>query len=91
MEEVGMMQQAANFYYTAVTKDAHNTDALAGMQRAGQWVLNDYLSRFDEARLGGNRASLVSQTHAALRRQTYGQHASIVLSCVFLLSCAGIV
>ena len=56
MEEVGMMQQAANFYYTAVTKDAHNTDALAGMQRAGQWVLNDYLARFDEARLAGNRA-----------------------------------
>ena len=60
MEEVGMMQQAANFYYTAVTKDAHNTDALAGMQRAGQWVLNDYLARFDEARLAGNRATAVS-------------------------------
>ena len=36
MEEVGMMQQAANFYYTAVTKDAYNTDALAGLQRAGR-------------------------------------------------------
>lgn len=60
MEEVGMMQQAANFYYTAVTKDAYNPDALAGMQRAGQWVLNDYLARFDEARLAGNRGSAVS-------------------------------
>jgi tetratricopeptide (TPR) repeat protein len=60
MEEVGMMQQAANFYYTAVTKDAYNTDALAGLQRAGQWVLNDHLARFDEARLAGNRGTAVS-------------------------------
>jgi tetratricopeptide (TPR) repeat protein len=60
MEEVGMMQQAANFYYTAVTKDAYNADALAGLQRAGQWVLNDHLARFDEARLAGNRGTAVS-------------------------------
>lgn len=60
MEEVGMMPQAANFYYTAVTKDAYNTDALAGLQRAGQWVLNDHLARFDEARLAGNRGTAVS-------------------------------
>lgn len=55
-----MMQQAANFYYTAVTKDAYNADALAGLQRAGQWVLNDHLARFDEARLAGNRGTAVS-------------------------------
>ena len=48
MEEVGMMQQAANFYLTAVSKDPYNTDGLAGLQRAGQWVLNDHLSRFDQ-------------------------------------------
>jgi tetratricopeptide (TPR) repeat protein len=60
MEEVGMMQQAANFYYTAVTKDGYNADALAGLQRAGQWVLNDHLARFDEARLAGNRGTAVS-------------------------------
>ena len=60
MEEVGMMQQAANFYLTAVSKDPYNTDGLAGLQRAGQWVLNDHLSRFDQERLAGNRASAVS-------------------------------
>ena len=65
MEEVGMMPQAANFYYTAVTKDAYNTDALAGLQRAGQWVLNDHLARFDEARLAGNRGTAVSAFETA--------------------------
>ena len=60
MEEVGMMSQAANFYFTAVSKDPYNTDGLAGLQRAGQWVLNDHLARFDEARLAGNRAVAVA-------------------------------
>ena len=35
MEEVGMMPQAASFYYTAVQKKATNTEALAGLQRFG--------------------------------------------------------
>ena len=33
---------------------------MAGLQRAGQWVLNDHLARFDEARLAGNRGTAVS-------------------------------
>ena len=41
MEELGMMDQAARFYQTAVSKNSYNPDALAGLQRAGQWVLND--------------------------------------------------
>ena len=65
-----MMQQAANFYFTAVTKDPYNTDGLAGLQRAGQWVLNDHLTRFDQARLAGNRASAVSAYEKAKAYQT---------------------
>ena len=60
MEEVGMMDQAANFFYTAVLKNPMNTDALAGMQRAGQWVLNDRLRVFDEARMVKDRARAVA-------------------------------
>lgn len=65
MEEVGMMSQAASFYYTAVQKKATNTDALAGLQRAGQWVLNDHLLQFDEARMAYDRARAVAAFEAA--------------------------
>lgn len=65
MEEVGMMDQAANFYYTAVLKNRNNTDALAGMQRAGQWVLNDHLRQFDEARVSKDRARAVAEYELA--------------------------
>ena len=65
MEEVGMMSQAASFYYTAVQKKATNTDALAGLQRAGQWVLNDHLRQFDEARVANDRARAVAAFEAA--------------------------
>lgn len=65
MEEVGMMPQAAGFYYTAVQKKPTNTDALAGLQRAGQWVLNDHLRQFDEARMSNNRARAVAAFEAA--------------------------
>ena len=65
MEEVGMMPQAASFYYTAVQKKPTNTDALAGLQRAGQWVLNDHLRQFDEARMSNDRARAVAAFEAA--------------------------
>jgi tetratricopeptide (TPR) repeat protein len=65
MEEVGMMTQAAGFYYTAVQKKATNTEALAGLQRAGQWVLNDHLKQFDEARMANDRARAVAAFEAA--------------------------
>ena len=53
------------FYYTAVQKKATNTDALAGLQRAGQWVLNDHLRQFDEARMANDRARAVAAFEAA--------------------------
>ncbi|MFZ8835684.1 MAG: CsgG/HfaB family protein [Flavobacteriales bacterium] len=65
MEEVGMMEQAAGFFYTAVMKNRANPDALAGMQRAGQWVLNDHLRTFDEARLAKNRGRAVTAYETA--------------------------
>jgi len=59
MEQLGMMDQAASFYQTAVIKNRNNTDALAGLQRSGQWVLNDRLREFDESRMAHNRARAV--------------------------------
>ena len=65
MEEVGMMPQAASFYYTAVQKKPTNTDALAGLQRAGQSDHNDHLRQFDEARMSNDRARAVAAFEAA--------------------------
>lgn len=65
MEEVGMMEQAASFYQMAVSKNPNNTDALAGLQRSGQWVLNQYLEEFDQARLAQDRGRAVSAYETA--------------------------
>jgi tetratricopeptide (TPR) repeat protein len=79
MEEAGMMLQAANFYYTAVNRDKYNTDGLAGLQRSGQWVLNDHLARFDEARMAGNRAAAVSAYEKAKAYQSKVERVGINL------------
>jgi tetratricopeptide (TPR) repeat protein len=65
MEEVGMMEQAGNYYYSAVMRDRSNPEALAAMQRAGQWVLNDHIRAFDDARLAGNREGAVASYEQA--------------------------
>jgi len=59
MEEAGMMEQAAGFYFTAVQKDKMNTEAMQGLRRTGQWVLNDRLTAFDGAMLRDEKAAAV--------------------------------
>ena len=67
MEEVGLMQQAADFYFTAAMKDRGNAEALASLQRAGQWVLNEQISRFEQAQSMGNRSNAVRAYEEALQ------------------------
>lgn len=64
-EELGLMSQAANFYYAAVSKDRQNPEALARLQSAGQWVLNDYIRVFEDARKVGNRSNAVAAFESA--------------------------
>lgn len=65
MEEAGMMDQAANFYYTALQKDRNHIRSLSGMERAGQAVLMDRLEDFDAALLQNNRAAAVKAFEGA--------------------------
>tara|TARA_B100000768_G_C11269731_1_gene372812 strand:+ start:289 stop:1683 length:1395 start_codon:yes stop_codon:yes gene_type:complete len=70
MEEVGMMNQAANFYFIAVEKDPYSAEALAGLQRSGQWVLNDHLNQFEQSRAEGNRSAAVEAYERAKAYQS---------------------
>jgi tetratricopeptide (TPR) repeat protein len=65
MEEAGMMDQAANFYYTALQKDRNHLPSLSGMERTGQAVLMDRLADFDAAVLENNRAAAVKAYESA--------------------------
>ena len=65
MEEAGMMEQAANFYYTALQKDRNHVASLSGMERAGQAVLMNRLADFDAAVLENNRAAAVKAYESA--------------------------
>ena len=64
-EEAGQFEAAANTYYTAVLKDRTNADATAGLQRTGQWVLDDKLQSFQVAVTTRNRAGAVSAYESA--------------------------
>lgn len=65
LEEAGQFEAAANTFYTAVLKDRMNPDATAGLQRTGQWVLEDRLQTFQVAVTTRNRAQAVEAYEAA--------------------------
>ena len=67
MEEAGMMDQASNHYFTALSKKPNNADALIGLKRTGQIILSRYLVKFDEAHLRGEREEAISQFQNAER------------------------
>ncbi len=49
MEQEGMHEEAAEFYYQALVENTSNTDALAGLKRTGEKRLSNKLARFEEA------------------------------------------
>ena len=67
MEDVGLMEQAANFYFTAAMKDRSNADALVALQRSGQWVLDEKIDRFEQADLAGSLPEAVVAYEEALQ------------------------
>ena len=60
MEEAGMMEQASAHYFTALAKKPDNVDALVGLKRTGQIILNRHLARFDESQIRGDREGAIS-------------------------------
>ncbi|MGY8884700.1 MAG: hypothetical protein ACKVKI_04220, partial [Flavobacteriales bacterium] len=49
MESAGMIDQAADCYFTALQKKPAYIDALTGLKRTGQQVLSRILVTFDQA------------------------------------------
>ncbi|MBM72519.1 MAG: hypothetical protein CL847_07030 [Crocinitomicaceae bacterium] len=60
MEAVGMMEQAAAHYMTALRKKPENLDAITGLKRTGQIVLLQHLADFDEALIRNDRESAIN-------------------------------
>lgn len=79
MEDVGLMHQAADYYFTAVMKDRGNPDAILALQRAGQWVLNEKIDRFEQAQLRGNRSEAVLSYEDALKYTERVERAGVQL------------
>jgi tetratricopeptide (TPR) repeat protein len=65
MEEAGLMDQAANLYYTAVVKKPTNIDAMVGLKRTGQIVLGQHIASFDEAVAYNQRETALDAWHRA--------------------------
>ena len=59
MEAAGMIDQAADFYSTALKKKPANLDALSGLNRTGQIILSRHLALFDEAILRSDKESAI--------------------------------
>jgi len=59
MESAGMIDQAADCYFTALQKKPAYIDALIGLKRTGQQVLSRILVTFDQALLLNDRQSAI--------------------------------
>ncbi len=60
MEAAGMMEQAAAHYMTALRKKPENLDAITGLKRTGQIVLQQHFVDFDEALIRNDRESAIN-------------------------------
>ena len=65
MEEAGMMEQAAAHYMTALRKKPSNLDAITGLKRTGQIVLQKHFADFDEAVIRNDRKTAISSFQEA--------------------------
>jgi tetratricopeptide (TPR) repeat protein len=54
LEEASQYASAADIYYLSAKKDNANIDALTGLKRTGDRVLNDYLKDFSKDKLNEN-------------------------------------
>ena len=81
MEEAGMIDQAANHFFTALRKKPDNIDALTGMKRTGQIVLSKHLTDFDEAVLSNERELAIASFQKAEAYEK--QIASVNVELVF--------
>ena len=80
MEESGLMEQASAHYFTALSKKPDNLDALMGLKRTGQIILNRHLATFDESHTRGNREAAISAFHSAENYNTAVSKVGVTLA-----------
>lgn len=61
LEQAGLYDNAAMYYYNSLLRNANNVDARIGLSRTGQRVVNDKLSAFSKARTLENPKEAVYQ------------------------------
>lgn len=81
MEAAGMMEQAAAHYMTALIKKPENLDAITGLNRTGQIVLQQHFSDFDEALIRNDRESAITAFQTA--EKYFDQVKSVGVTLVF--------
>jgi len=60
MEAAGMIDQAADFYFTALNKKPGQSDAVVGLHRTGSIILARHLASFDQGILLDDKKSAIS-------------------------------
>lgn len=65
LEEVGMIEEAAEKYYMALRKKRNNVEAQMGMKSTGQLVLNKLLTDFSSQKNFGKKYEAIQAYHTA--------------------------
>lgn len=70
LNEAGMYQEAATYYYNAVLRNQNNIDASIGLKNTGQRVFDDKLTEFTKAKaLNDHKAAVYAYKSASSYRQ----------------------
>lgn len=67
LEEAGLMEEAAQMYFTSLQKNRNNVDAKIGMKKTGQVVLNSQLQEFVQLKSFGKKREAIDAYHGAQR------------------------
>jgi hypothetical protein len=78
-EQGGLVNEAAESYYTALQRDRSNVDAQIAMKRTGQLVLNNLLNEFAKQRNFGDYKSAIYSFHQARNYRDRVQSAGVSL------------
>ncbi len=76
LDEAGLYAEAADMYFQSLQRNRKNVDAIAGLKKTGQQVLNDKLSEFFKATSMG--AAKGTAVDAYLAAQSYAERAQML-------------
>ncbi|PCJ80164.1 MAG: hypothetical protein COA49_09275 [Bacteroidetes bacterium] len=80
MEAAGMIDQAADNYFTALKKKPYNIDAMTGLKRTAQIILARHLVAFDESLMRNDKESAIMNFKKAERFYKKVEDAGVVIA-----------